>query len=61
MGITTAVHRALDANPQKRFTSARAMGETLAEALRILPSPPAAAAVAASIELVLPTLNLRDH
>jgi serine/threonine-protein kinase len=61
MIVTTAVHRALERAPAQRFQSARAMRETLTEALRILPSPPEATAVARSIEDVLPSLRMRKR
>lgn len=61
MGVTTAVHRALERLPAQRFQSARTMRETLTEALRILPSPPDATALANSIEAVLPSLRIRKR
>jgi serine/threonine-protein kinase len=61
MSVTTAVHRALERLPAHRFRDARAMRETLTEALRILPSPPDAHAVARSIQDVLPSLRIRNR
>jgi serine/threonine-protein kinase len=61
MSVTTAVHRALERLPQHRFQNARSMRETLTGALRILPSPPEASAVARSIEEVLPSLEMCNY
>jgi serine/threonine-protein kinase len=52
LGLTSAVHRALERDPLRRFASARAMLESLTEVLRVLPSSVDGSVLAASIKQV---------
>ena len=52
LGLTSAVHRALERDPLRRFASARAMLESLTEVLRVLPSSVDSSVLAASIKQV---------
>ena len=49
LGLTSAVHRALERDPLRRFASARAMLESLTEVLRVLPRSVDSRVIAASI------------
>lgn len=49
LGLTSAVHRALERDPLRRFASARAMLESLTEVLRVLPRSVDGRVIAASI------------
>lgn len=57
MGLTTAVHRALERDPRQRFTTARDMLQALTAVLRVWPVTTDATAIAASIKEVFPTAN----
>ncbi|MBK8994176.1 MAG: serine/threonine protein kinase [Myxococcales bacterium] len=50
MGLTTAVHRALERDPKRRFDSALQMLESLREVLRVIPESTSGPVLAASIE-----------
>jgi serine/threonine-protein kinase len=50
LGLCGTVHRALERDPLRRFSSARAMLESLTEVLRVLPRSADSAALAASIK-----------
>jgi serine/threonine-protein kinase len=49
MGLTTAVHRALERDPARRFDSALQMLESLREVLRVIPESTSGPALAATI------------
>lgn len=57
MGLTTAVHRALERDPRRRFASARQMLQALTEVLRVWPASTDATAIAASVKDAFPTHN----
>lgn len=59
MGLTTAVHRALERDPPKRFASARNMLESLTQVLRVWPRSTDAAALARSVRDAFPAANWR--
>jgi serine/threonine-protein kinase len=50
MGLTTAVHRALERDPARRFQTANEMLEALRSVLRVLPSSTSGRALAQSIQ-----------
>lgn len=57
MGLTTAVHRALERVPQQRFGNARLMLQALTEVLRVWPASTDATAIAASVKEAFPMGN----
>ncbi len=61
MGLTTAVHRALERNPARRFASARQMLQALTEVLRVWPATTDATAIAASVLEVFPDGNWKNR
>jgi serine/threonine-protein kinase len=52
LGLCATVHRALERDPLRRFSSARSMLETMTEVLRVLPRSVDSVALAASVRSV---------
>ncbi len=61
LGLATAVHRALERDPENRFSSARQMLRALTDVLRVWPSTTDAIAVAASIAEAFPDSRWRNE
>jgi hypothetical protein len=57
MGLTTAVHRALERDPKRRFDSALEMLESLREVLKVLPESTSGPALSASVREALVRLG----
>jgi hypothetical protein len=53
LGLCATVHRALERDPLRRFSSARQMLESMTEVLRVLPRSVDSVALAASIRAAL--------
>ena len=58
-GLTTAVHRALEREPHKRFESARQMLQALTQVLRVWPSSTDSSVIARSLSEAFPAANWR--